>query len=255
MSDSGGASASSGSESTDGTTSDGPSIEALRQARSEARETLSEQSQMFRRTDKKAIRLLKFNATLLVVLATLLPAVANAKLGVGALFSGYLAVGFVCLLASAAMAGVAYTTTAQYSGIGPRDLSDTVSKNYPPKRFEQRLVSGYAKWIRGNRRTNTRKAPLITATLLLMLGAMSGFLLAFFATFNGHVPPFLLGAVAVVLVGATYFSRLHEQVARWRKAAKRTGQTDDGDFDPVDLVDPFHGEQVTTGREDREQSN
>ncbi|MFC7167211.1 hypothetical protein [Halospeciosus flavus] len=240
-----------GTDESDGpATDDGASLEALRNARSEARETLSEQSQMFRRTDKKAIRLLKFNATLLVVLATLLPAVANANLGVTVLFSGYLAVGFVCLLASAAMAGVAYTTTAQYSGIGPTDLSKTVIENYHSKRFEKRLVSGYAKWIRGNRRTNTRKAPLITATLLLMLGAMGGFLLAFFATFNGSVPRFLLAAVVVVLVGATYFSRLHEQIARWRRAAKKAGQVDDGDFDAVDVVDPFHGEQLSTGREE-----
>ncbi|WP_435098961.1 hypothetical protein [Halarchaeum sp. P4] len=242
----------SGRAAPDGGREHGDHARTFEEARREAQRTLDAQSQMVARMDRKAVLLLQFTASLLMVVATVTPAVVGSGLAPGALFNAYVVACLAVLLVAAACAGVCYTLTNQYDGIGASGIDETVDENYDVEVFRERLLLGYANWIRRNRVTNARKTPLVTTSLLCIVVAVAMLLLGMLRAFVGPVPTPVLGVVGVALLGVVAASRLHKQIRQWY-ALTRSDETPTGEVDGV-TVEAFRGEPVTTGdvREDPE---
>lgn len=219
--------------------------DAFEEARREAQRTLTAQSDMVARMDRKAIRLLRFTATLLMLIASAVSTVVGSDLAPAALFNGYVVGSLAFLLAAAACAGVCYTLTNQYDGIGASGIDETVADGYSTAEFRERLLLGYADWIRRNRTTNARKTPLVTGALLCVVAGGACFLLGLVRAFAGPLPPWVPGVVAVALLAVALASRLHKQIREWYVLSTRD-PTHTGEA--ADLSGfAFRGEPVSTG--------
>lgn len=225
--------------------SDGDPLPALKAARDEARATLDHQVHTSDEIDRKAIKLLQFDATIGTVVATALPVVVGAEILEGSLLSPYTFAGVAALFLSASVAGIVYTMSAQFGGIGAKPLDRAAREEFTEQTFYRRLVLGYADWIRANRRRNAIRAPFVTVTILLTVASLVLIGLGVVRAVVGSVPLALRVAVAVAFVGAVAGSRLHRQVVRLLRCAMGEETVEKHDAG-------FSGEQISKGHDNRE---
>lgn len=196
---------------------DGPEREALVVSREEARTTIDHQIRTVNDIDAKAIRILRVNVVLVgLVLTGVSLIVRSDAREVGAtILNGYLVSGMGFLLLSTALAAVTYTATSIRTGIGPSDLRSVLDGGFSADQVRTGLIESYAHWMEFNHATNVRNAPLVTATIVLLVWALGLVTAGVVVAFHGPVPWYVHGSVLTVLFAFTASTGLYGQVRRW----------------------------------------
>lgn len=216
------------------------SLAALHTAREEARETLDHQLTTLDDIDSKALGILRLDAALVGLLVSVFTLAARTDLPVGEFVNVYVGVGIAALVGSTVAAAATYTVAAQVGGIAPRALDR--APDLSERAFHARLVAGYADWIRFNRRTNARKAPLVTlavfgvvlAAVFLSLGALAAL---------ARVTRLALLAAGATFAVAVYASGLHRQLRRLREPETGEVTVEAADFEPFAGQRTFKGDE------------
>ncbi|WP_123538367.1 hypothetical protein [Halosimplex salinum] len=180
----------------------GPSVDALRIAREEARTTLDAQLSTLDDIDAKALSVFRLNVGIVgVLLSALSFAAASDAAAVSLVLNPAVGIGVCLFVLSAAAAGLTYATAGQRVGADPvgledaADLSETEALAW--------LVDSYADWIRHNQRTNLRKAFLVTLSILGTVAGTLGLGVGVVAAFTGNIYlPAGVAVGAVVLLAA-----------------------------------------------------
>lgn len=200
----------------------GPDREALVVSREEARATVDHQIRTINDVDAKAVRILRVNVVLAGLVLTGVSVVVRSGRQVGTtILNGYLVSGLGFLLFSTALAAVTYTASSMQPGIGPDDLRSILHSKYSADQVRTGLIEGYAHWMEFNRATNVRNAPLVTATIVLLVWALGFVATGVVVALRRPVPWHVHGSVLAVLLAFTVSTGLYGQVRRW--IALRTG--------------------------------
>lgn len=117
-------------------------LDALRAARTEARETLDQQLTVLREIDDKAMRTVRINVLLLGVGATA-AAVAPEEVPQ----SVWVYAGGVSLLVSMLSATATYTVSNPEVGVGPEYLEDVRTEAYSEAGWQETVIAGYQEWV------------------------------------------------------------------------------------------------------------
>ncbi len=217
--------------------------ETLARLSAEGRSTLDGQIATLDAIDSKAHSILQVNVALATLVFTALAIPAGFDREAAAAFANpYSIAGFLALVLSAALAGLLYTATSRYGGLGPDALDSAVEDGLSESEFDARLVASYATWLRANRRTNARKAPLVTLSVLLLVAAVAGLGLgAVDALWT--VPLSLLLVTLLGLLALAAISGLPRQLSRWWRV-RAGGSVADGPETAVLEAEPFAGLQT-----------
>lgn len=221
-----------------------PEDGALELARREARETLEAQLSTLDDIDAKALSVFRLNVAVVGVLLSVLSFAASSDAAVVTAFltpATGASVGLFVL--SAATAGLTYTAGGQVVGVGPSDLA--VAGGQSKREYLSRLVDSYATWIRANMRTNSRKALLVTLSLLGTVAGVLALGVAVVAAFTGAGGPAAVAAV-VILVVLALLGDLHGQLRRVRSEPSRD---DLGTVAPESLEGGRTGQRTFKGRD------
>lgn len=194
----------------------GPGREALVVSREEARATVDHQIRTINDVDAKAVRVLRVNVVLAGLVLTGVSVAVRSGREVGVtILNGYLVSGLGFLLLSTALAAVTYTASSMRPGIGPDDLRSILHSNYSADQVRTGLIEGYAHWMEFNRATNLRNAPLLTATIVLLVWALGFVAAGVVIAFRDPVPWYVHGGIVTVLFAFTASTGLYGQVRRW----------------------------------------
>ncbi|WP_331235347.1 hypothetical protein [Natronorarus salvus] len=194
--------------------------------------------------DSKAHSILQVNVALATLVFTALAVPAGFDGDATAGFANaYTLAGFLALTLSAALAGLLYTATSRYGGLGPDALDRTIEDGLSGPEFDARLVASYAAWLRANRRTNARKAPLVTLSVLLLVIAIAGLGLGAVEALRTVTLPLLL-STALGLSALAAVSGLPRQLSRWRRVRAGASVADVPETALVAEYEPFGGLQT-----------
>lgn len=201
----------------DAATLDSPGRDVLAVSRVEARETIDHQLATIDDIDSKAIRILRVNALLAGLVLTGASVVVRS--GVGAseadVLNSYLVSGVGFLLLSTALAAVTYTSSDVRPGLAATDLRTILEEEYPDEQVWRGLLESYADWIEFNYETNVRNAPLVSATIALLVWALGFVAVGVVAAFRGPLPWYAHASVLTTLLAFTASTGLYGQVRRW----------------------------------------
>jgi hypothetical protein len=223
---------------------DDASVELLTRLHEEGRTALDGQLATLDAIDSKAHSILQVNVALATLVFTALAIPAGFDREAAAAFANpYSIAGFLALALSAALAGLLYTATSRYGGLGPDALDRAVEDGLSESEFDARLVASYATWLRANRRTNARKAPLVTLSVLLLVAAVAGLGLgAVDALWTVPLSLLLATLLGLTLLGAV--SGLPRQLSRWQRARSLGPVADVPETAVLAESEPFDGLQT-----------
>lgn len=217
-------------EGGEGNTNDTREFDLDLVAIDEARRTIDKQNEVLNNIDDKAARILRIN---LVVVGILLSGLSLAMNNSGqqtdplvkllpAIVNVYTELGMVALLLSTAFAAVTYTASALRIGVSGDSLRQIVFEGTASDRDRLRgLADSYASWIQTNHRTNAFNAPLATVTLILLVCAVTFFLLGGLEALR-DVRGYELAAVVVFLVIFTHSTGITGQIRRYVRLRAKT---------------------------------
>ncbi|MGB9966061.1 hypothetical protein [Halobacterium hubeiense] len=187
--------------------------EVLDLLRDEARRTVDQQVATLNDIDEKASRILRVNLVLVGLLVTALSYVSQANdVAVGSFENVYFGGGFVLLVLSSALAGLTYSASEFDAGVGSDNIAKTLSSGVDEPGFEELLLKNYAVRINFNRSTNVRNAPLITGTIVTLIGAIYFLSVGSYHAFYGPVELPVGAASLVVFSAYARFTGLPQQV-------------------------------------------
>jgi len=191
--------------------------QSLQLAREEGRETITEQVQNLRDIDQKAARILRLNLIIISLTPTVLSIIfqSDNSPGLSVLLNEYTIFGLFCLLLSTGLAALTYTATDVQVGVGNDDLREIVDGNYEEEIVLENLVMAYGDWIEFNTRTGIRNAPYITLTVLLIVAAITNFVLGVIEI-SHSVPPYVIVVAAIGFLLLAKLAGLPRQLSRWR---------------------------------------
>jgi len=143
-------------------------------ARSEARETISEQTDTLSDIDDKAIQVFRLNLLLAGVIATgFSVASTNNDASIGLLVNQYTAIGYIFLLISIVFASLTYTTTATRIGLQRQTLEEEIlDLDYDYDIVEEEIAIKYAEMVERNFEKNVSNVLLFTLTLIATVAAV-----------------------------------------------------------------------------------
>jgi hypothetical protein len=188
---------------------------ALEMTREEARATLERQLGTLDDIDTKAARILRLNVVVAGALLTVVSITVDADVRVSPLFNVYTVFGASALLGSTVFAALTYTVSDARAGLSATDIRGILAEEYDEDELLEGLVDGYADWIAFNHHENIRNTPLITATVLGLIYAVTGFFIGVVEAFAGPVSPAVAAAAAVGMVAMAVVTDLHGQIREW----------------------------------------
>lgn len=196
----------------------------------EARRTIDKQNEVLNNIDDKAARILRINLVIVGLLTTGL----SISIGDGTsqsdsvrellpdILNIYTELGMLSLLLSTALAALTYTASASRIGLTGGGLKKMIFEGDAPDRKRLRgLIDSYSTWIERNYRTNAYNAPLATATLLLLVYAVTLLVLGGIETIRGVQSLEITGAV-IFLGLFTYSTGIISQVKRYKQSRGNT---------------------------------
>ena len=193
----------------------GDAESALAITREEARDTLERQLDTLDDIDTKAAKILRLNVVVVGALLTVVSITVDADVGLSPLYNQYTLAGAVSLLCSTVFAAMTYTVSDVSAGLSDSDVRNAVEGDYARDELLEGLALAYADWIDANYRENVGNTPLITATILLLVYALTGFFLGVAEAFAGPVPISVVATLLVLLATVTWVTKIHAQIRRW----------------------------------------
>lgn len=95
-----------------------------------------------------------------------------------------------------------------------------LDNDYSDRQNLEGLVSSYASWIQYNFEINAKNAPLGTATILLLIYAMTALALGVKAAATGGVKWWLPLVTILLLVATTWTTGILGQLGRYRRTRR-----------------------------------
>ncbi|WP_276300331.1 hypothetical protein [Halorussus lipolyticus] len=190
-------------------------------ARTEARETIAEQTAKLSDINEKAVQIFRLNIVVVgILISGISLSIRSEVVTASALSNPFIEFGVGLLFSSIVFASVTYTSTRGEIGVNPDDVTDRILEDrFDYDLVEEGLAEAYATWIQENYRANTKNALLFTLTLLTTVTGICYLLLGAVEVYTAPLPwhTNLWGLTLFVLLGK--LSGLPGQLRRWRKMA------------------------------------
>jgi hypothetical protein len=192
----------------------------LTELRAEARETVDAQQATLDDIDTKASRILRLNIVLIGILVSGVSIAAQtggSDSGFDALaqyVNVYVGTGVVALILSTAFAAMTYTASELDVGVSSDNLTTLLGADFSRREAESLLVKNYVVRINFNRSVNVRNIPLIQATILLVVVAVTSLSLGVYEGAIGPVPWYITLLTAVFLIVLVVVSGIVSQSIR-----------------------------------------
>ncbi|MEZ3116196.1 hypothetical protein RYH80_09750 [Halobaculum sp. MBLA0147] len=205
--------------------SDGSSdteIDILEIAREEAHRTIDQQVSTLNDIDTKAAKILRLNLILLSISLTGFSVVGSSRLsgittGAPQSGSGFVVAGFVSILVSTALAALTYTASSMREGLSGRDLNSLLYGEYTDREKLYGIVDSYSEWAQVNFKTNTKNAPLGTATVSFLVYGIVCLAVGVYGILSSGVPLWMTFLVICALLIYTWRTGIVGQLRRyWR---------------------------------------
>lgn len=193
-------------------------VERARLARTEARQTIDEQTQTLSDIDEKAIQIFRINLVIASILMTGLSiSVSNDNSTYDSLITPYTIAGSVLLFLSIILASVTYTSTSERIGIAKDTIEDSIlNQEYDYDLVEEEIALAYGTMIRYNYKKNASNALLFTLTLLTAVTAISYLAIGIVDIYNSvHYSINIVMVVFLIVFGKV--SGLYGTIKRWRE--------------------------------------
>ncbi|MFB6225313.1 MAG: hypothetical protein ABEI13_02550 [Candidatus Paceibacteria bacterium] len=204
---------------------DSTEINMLEITREEAHRTVDQQLQTLNDVDTKAIKILRLNLVLLSIILTGLSIVSSglrsdesvARILYIQLHNIYTFTGLLSIIVSTSLAALTYTTSSMRSGLSGKDISSILYNNNSDKENLYGIVGSYSEWIQQNFRTNTRNAPLGTATIIFLVYGIVLLAVGVYDTVTSGIMWYESALVIFSISIFTIQTKIINQINRYRK--------------------------------------
>lgn len=170
--------------------------------------------------DTKASRILRVNILLIGAIISALSIAAqlgDPNEGIDVLqpfVNVYTKLGVASLVLSTALAALTYTASELDVGMSAENMLRLLDAEFPESEYRELVVKNYIVRINFNHSTNLRNIPLVTATIVFVVGAVLLFSLGIYEAMIAPVPPVLNASAVVLIVVVTLISGSVKQT--WR---------------------------------------
>ncbi len=179
----------------------------------EARRTLDHQLDALDDIDEKAVSLLKVNVLVIGIVFSALALAADFRNGfpVEAIENPSLIGGIALFILSAMFAAITYTASDTEPGMASEEIHNVIDADLPARDFYVATASSYAYWIEFNDTTNLRNAPLITVTVIVLIGGILSLSVGIYDVLVGTYTVGLTVACGAVYILFIVFSGIFTQ--------------------------------------------
>lgn len=198
-------------------------IDLLSISREEAHRTIDKQVSTLNDIDTKAVKILRLNLLLLSIILTGFSIVGRTgktqtMSAVASQFGNeYVVAGLISILLSTALAALTYTASSMREGPSGDDIDQLLYGDFTDRQKLYGLVSSYAEWTRMNFKTNTKNAPLGTATVAFLVYGIVSLATGVYGILSSGVPWWLTLGVVICLAIFTWQTGIYGQIQRYRR--------------------------------------